>query len=98
MDLRAALRSLHQAGIRSLLVEGGAKVITALLAAGTADRIIVGLAPTIIGSGTEAVGDLGIASVAQGVRLTNRCLHVMDDDLLVAWDVDQASPQPRRAP
>jgi GTP cyclohydrolase II len=88
VDITVALRLLRTLGICSLLVEGGAKVLTSILAAGHADRIIVGVAPKIIGAGTESVGDLGIRRVAAGVRLTNRCLHVMADDLLVAWDIE----------
>jgi len=89
VDIAAALEVLHCGGVRSLLVEGGAKVITSILAAGFADRVIVGMAPTIIGAGTEAVGDLGSARITDGVHLTNRCLHAMADDLLVAWDVER---------
>ena len=88
VDIVAALGMLHAGGVRCVLVEGGAKVITSMLAAGVADRVIVGMAPTIVGAGTEAVGDLGTRRVAEGVRLSNRCLHVMADDLLVAWDAE----------
>jgi GTP cyclohydrolase II len=87
VDIRSVLADLRAGGVRSLLVEGGAKVLTSMLAAGVADRLIVAVAPTIVGAGTEAVGDLGIDTVAAGVRLTNRSLHVMTDDLLIAWDV-----------
>ena len=87
VDLEAVLKDLRVSGVRSLLVEGGARVITAMLAAGVADRLIVAVAPTIVGTGTEAVGDLGIATVASGLRLTNRSLHVLADDMLIAWDV-----------
>jgi 3,4-dihydroxy 2-butanone 4-phosphate synthase/GTP cyclohydrolase II len=87
VDLEAVLKDLRVGGVRSLLVEGGARVITAMLAAGVADRLIVAVAPTIVGSSTEAVGDLGIATVASGLRLTNRSLHVLADDMLIAWDV-----------
>ena len=82
-----ALALLRDEGISSLLVEGGARVITSLLAGGFVDRIVVGVAPTIIGEGTEAVGPLGIARVADGIRLANRCVHMMADDILLAWDV-----------
>jgi GTP cyclohydrolase II len=87
VDIRSVLSDLRASGVRSLLVEGGAKVITSMLAAGVADRLVVAVAPTIVGAGTEAVGDLGIANVASGLRLTNRSLHVMADDLLIGWDV-----------
>jgi GTP cyclohydrolase II len=88
VDVGAVLADLRGSGVRSLLVEGGARVITSMLAGGLVDRLIVSVAPKIVGAGTEAVGDLGIATVAAGVRLTNRSLHVMADDLLIAWDVN----------
>src|SRR5919108_376125 len=77
-------------GIRSLLVEGGSRIITSMLAERLADRLIVAIAPTIVGSGTEAVGDLSIHRIAHGVRLANRSVHVLDDDVLLAWDVAEA--------
>ena len=70
-----------------LLVEGGARVITSFFAEKLADRLVVGIAPTIMGTGVEAVGDLGVASVAESVRLTNRSVHQAGRDLLVAADV-----------
>lgn len=87
VDLRAGLRMLREHGVRSLLVEGGARVITSLLGERLVDRIVVGTAPRIIGAGTEAVGDLGISRVADGIRLRNRCVHLTADDVLTAWDV-----------
>jgi riboflavin-specific deaminase-like protein len=88
VDLPAALGALRDFGIRSLLVEGGARVITSFLGEKLADRLVVGIAPTIIGAGIEAVGDLGVARVAEAVRLTKRSVHVAGEDLLVAADVE----------
>jgi GTP cyclohydrolase II len=87
VDLKAALAQLREEGVRSLLVEGGAQVITSLLSAGLADRLIVGTAPRIIGAGTEAVGDLGVARVTEGILLRNRSVHLTTDDVVTAWDV-----------
>ncbi|MDQ4094576.1 MAG: GTP cyclohydrolase II [Actinomycetota bacterium] len=87
VDLPMALRLLRELGVRTLLVEGGARVITSLLTARLVDRLIVGTAPKIIGAGTEAVGNLGIARVMQGISLRNRCMHVTADDVITAWDV-----------
>ena len=86
--LPAALETLRGLGVRSLVVEGGARVITSFLAEKLVDRLVVAIAPAIIGTGVEAVGDLGVARVAEGVRLTNRSVHVAGDDLLVAGDVE----------
>lgn len=87
VDLAAGLRLLRECGVRSLLVEGGARVITSLLGAGLVDRIVVGTASKIIGSGREAVGDLGIARVADGIALRNRHVHLTAADIVTAWDV-----------
>jgi 3,4-dihydroxy 2-butanone 4-phosphate synthase/GTP cyclohydrolase II len=90
VDIGATLERLRRSGVRSMLVEGGAKVITTMLAAGVVDRIIVAVAPVIIGSGTEAVRGLGVTRVTDGIRLVNRSMHSVGDDVLLAWDVDRA--------
>jgi GTP cyclohydrolase II len=87
VDLVSALQTLRALGVGSLLVEGGARVITSFLAEKLVDRLVVGIAPTIMGTGIDAVGDLGVASVAESVRLTNRTIHQAGGDLLVAADV-----------
>jgi GTP cyclohydrolase II len=91
VDVAAALAALARAGVETLLVEGGSRVITSLLSTGAVDRMIVGVAPTIIGQGTEAVGALGITSVADGVKLANRAVHLVGDDVLVSGDVVPSS-------
>jgi riboflavin-specific deaminase-like protein len=87
VDLASALQTLRTLGVGSLLVEGGARVITSFFAEKLVDRLIVGIAPTIMGTGIDAVGDLGVARVAESVRLTNRSIHQAGGDLLVAADV-----------
>jgi 3,4-dihydroxy 2-butanone 4-phosphate synthase/GTP cyclohydrolase II len=93
VDVSAALAVLRRSGVRSLLVEGGAGVITSLLGAGLVDRLIVGTAPKIIGNGTDAVGDLGVVRVSDGISLTNRSVHVTPEDVITAWDVDSEAFQ-----
>ncbi len=87
VDLAAALSLLRSTGVRSLMVEGGAAVITSFLRARLADRVVVGIAPRIVGSGTEAVGDLSVVRVSEGLRLTDRSVHSMGDDIVVAGDL-----------
>jgi riboflavin-specific deaminase-like protein len=87
VDLTSALRTLRGLGVGSLLVEGGARVITSFFAEKLVDRLVVGIAPTIMGAGIDAVGDLGVARVAESVRLTNWTVHQVGGDLLVAADV-----------
>jgi 3,4-dihydroxy 2-butanone 4-phosphate synthase/GTP cyclohydrolase II len=88
LSVAGALHRLAKIGVGSVLVEGGSGVITSFLASGFADRFIVSIAPTVIGKGTEAVSDLGTARVADGIPLTNRSLLAIEDDLILAWDVE----------
>jgi GTP cyclohydrolase II len=87
VDLGAALRRLRGKGFESVLVEGGARVITGLLAGGLVDRMIVAVAPIVLGSGTEAVEGLDVSRVSDGIHLANRIIVPVGDDVLLAWDV-----------
>jgi len=87
VNLPAALALLRAAGLRSLLVEGGAAVITSFLRQRLVDRVVVSIAPTIVGAGTEAVGDLRVARVSDGLRLKRRSLHPLGEDVVLAGDV-----------
>jgi GTP cyclohydrolase II len=87
LDLAAVLRDLRGSGIRALLVEGGARVVTSLLAAGLVDRAIVSVSPLILGAGRDAIGELGVERVAEALRLAERTVHLAGEDLLIAGDV-----------
>jgi GTP cyclohydrolase II len=87
IDLPDGLARLRRLGIRSLLVEGGARVITSMLRERLADRVVVAVAPLLLGKGTEAVGDLGTSSVADGLQLANRTVHQAGPDLLISGDL-----------
>ncbi len=87
VDLRAALAAVAETGVRALLVEGGSRVLTSLLGCRLVDRLVVSVSPTIIGAGTEAIGALGTERVCDGLALANRSVHMVGQDLLLAWDV-----------
>ena len=88
VELAAALAVLRASGTESLLVEGGAGVITSMLAAGVVDRLVVAIAPVVIGAGVEAVGPLGVTRISDGIGLVNRSIHLVGADVLLAGDVD----------
>lgn len=67
-DPHAALATLWQREVRSVIVEGGATVVTAFLTAGLVDEVNVYVAPALLGQGTRAVGDLGIGTMADVLR------------------------------
>ena len=75
-DLTESLRTLYAQGIGSVVVEGGAKLLTSLLIQGLWDAVTVFTAPLILGQGIEAVGDLSIGSPDSGIKLENARFQV----------------------
>jgi riboflavin biosynthesis pyrimidine reductase len=68
VSVASVVADLADRGLRSIFVEGGAEVITSFLRAGLVDRMVVVTAPIIIGRGVEAIGELGITSLARALR------------------------------
>jgi GTP cyclohydrolase II len=87
VDLAAGLARLRSLGIRCVLVEGGSRVITSALRGRLADRLVVAVAPLLLGRGTDAVGDLGATMVRDGLRLRGQTVHQLGQDLVVAGDL-----------
>jgi diaminohydroxyphosphoribosylaminopyrimidine deaminase / 5-amino-6-(5-phosphoribosylamino)uracil reductase len=84
VDLVALLAALHERGIGSVLVEGGAGLITALLR----DRLAVCAAPKILGVGIEAVGDLGIRELTRSLIVTDTLVTPYGVDMILEGRVE----------
>jgi 3,4-dihydroxy 2-butanone 4-phosphate synthase/GTP cyclohydrolase II len=54
VDLEALLDQLGERGVGSLMVEGGAEIITSFLAGRLADQLVLTIAPRLVG-GLKAV-------------------------------------------
>lgn len=93
LDIGAVLRQLYAEGVRSVVVEGGPRVITSLLAANLADRAIISISPQISGQGAGAVGDLGDGA-ARALPLSGRSVHLVGDTTIVAADIGSAARSP----
>jgi riboflavin-specific deaminase-like protein len=71
LSLVALLEELAHRGVKSVLVEGGSQIITSLLAARLVNRLVVVIAPKIIGRGIAAIDDLGIARLSDAITFTS---------------------------
>ena len=78
-DLASSLRALYDEGIGSVLVEGGAKLLTSLILRDLWDAVTVFIAPLILGQGIEAVGDLGIGRRTRGSSSRMRMSRFVTD-------------------
>ncbi len=82
VSVRAALRALGGADVRSLLVEGGGALVGAFAKAQAWDRWFWFTAPKILGDGTAAVSGVRWAKVAQTPALAVERRTTLGDDLL----------------
>ncbi|MBZ5733868.1 bifunctional diaminohydroxyphosphoribosylaminopyrimidine deaminase/5-amino-6-(5-phosphoribosylamino)uracil reductase RibD [Nocardioides sp. TRM66260-LWL] len=79
-DPHEALAALWGRERRHVLLEGGATLAAAFLAAGLVDEIVLYLAPLLLGAGPSLVGDLGITGLAAALPLRIRDLALVGDD------------------
>jgi 5-amino-6-(5-phosphoribosylamino)uracil reductase/diaminohydroxyphosphoribosylaminopyrimidine deaminase/5-amino-6-(5-phosphoribosylamino)uracil reductase len=77
-----------------VLVEGGSGIITALLQARLVDRLIVCVAPKILGAGVEAVGDLGIRELDRALLMTDTSVTHYGVDLVLDGQVQYPVTSP----
>jgi riboflavin-specific deaminase-like protein len=91
LDLVDMLSRLYGLGIRSLMVEGGAGITTALLRAGLVDRLVVCIAPKVLGTGLDAVGDLGIRDLGQALTFSETTIRQLGPDILFDGRVARAA-------
>jgi len=92
VDLPATLEALYRRGIRSLMVEGGAAILTSFLQTRLADAIVLTVAPVLVG-GYSAIGRLYLEEQVTGSKQPGKVvfprispLHSQQQgDELIVW-------------
>jgi diaminohydroxyphosphoribosylaminopyrimidine deaminase/5-amino-6-(5-phosphoribosylamino)uracil reductase len=82
-DLPAILADLFERGIRHAFVEGGPTLASACVAAELVDEYLIYLAPSLLGGGMLALGDIGVDTIGATKRLRIDSIEQLGDDLLV---------------
>jgi diaminohydroxyphosphoribosylaminopyrimidine deaminase/5-amino-6-(5-phosphoribosylamino)uracil reductase len=96
VDLDDLLARLARRGVTSLLVEGGAEVAGAFLAAGLVDRLLLFLAPRVAGAdGLSWAGGAGPRRMADALRLAEVEVSRVGEDLLVSARPVERDRKPR---
>jgi diaminohydroxyphosphoribosylaminopyrimidine deaminase / 5-amino-6-(5-phosphoribosylamino)uracil reductase len=83
VDLSALFAVLHERGVGSVMVEGGARLITSLLQAHLVDRLAVCIAPKVLGTGIDAIGDLGIRDLDRALQLSEVTFTHYGQDMIM---------------
>jgi diaminohydroxyphosphoribosylaminopyrimidine deaminase/5-amino-6-(5-phosphoribosylamino)uracil reductase len=85
VDLRALWRALGERRLTSVLVEGGAAINAAALAANVIDKIYAFVAPKIFGGAAAPVpvGGAGADAVAEAVALEDMSAESVGDDIMI---------------
>ncbi|HEX5415956.1 MAG TPA: RibD family protein [Chloroflexota bacterium] len=82
VDLASLVDRLAVEGLTSVLIEGGAGLITSALRQGIAERVLVCIAPKVVGAGIEAVGPLEIDRLSDALTFQEARFTPLGDDLI----------------
>jgi diaminohydroxyphosphoribosylaminopyrimidine deaminase / 5-amino-6-(5-phosphoribosylamino)uracil reductase len=82
VDLCRLLCELGERGLASVLIEGGAALITSALLHGKVDRLTVCIAPKVIGSGLEAIGELNVRKMSEALDFETSTFTSVGKDII----------------
>ncbi|MFH0765257.1 MAG: dihydrofolate reductase family protein, partial [Calditrichota bacterium] len=85
LDPVAILQELPQRGILSVLIEGGAGVLSSFMQAGVVDEIFVGIAPTVIGQGLSPFADFAPKSWEERPRYHKKRIQGLGEDVIISY-------------
>ncbi len=91
LDLEEVLAGLHERGMRSVLLEGGARLAGSFVAAGLVDEVVAHISPTLLGAGTPALQDAGITTITEALRLVTTDVVRLGDDVAITAAVRKDS-------
>jgi diaminohydroxyphosphoribosylaminopyrimidine deaminase / 5-amino-6-(5-phosphoribosylamino)uracil reductase len=87
LDLSAVLQALAGKGITRLLVEGGARVASSLVAAGLVDEAWLLRSPDSVGAdGVPALGALPLSAITQSPTFKQRASEMLQKDTLTIYE------------
>ncbi|WP_127784787.1 bifunctional diaminohydroxyphosphoribosylaminopyrimidine deaminase/5-amino-6-(5-phosphoribosylamino)uracil reductase RibD [Rhodococcus sp. X156] len=81
-DPREVLAALD--GLDDVLLEGGATLAGAFVAAGLVDRVVAYIAPTLLGSGVAALGDAGVRTMTDALQMVTEDVQLLGNDVRVS--------------
>ncbi|MFI0258325.1 bifunctional diaminohydroxyphosphoribosylaminopyrimidine deaminase/5-amino-6-(5-phosphoribosylamino)uracil reductase RibD [Streptomyces sp. NPDC017056] len=92
LHIPALLKALYERDVRSVLLEGGPTLAGSFLAAHAVDKVVGYLAPVLLGAGPAALGDAGIGTIAEALRLDVTATARLGPDLRITATPTRHAP------
>ncbi len=94
LDPGDIMKSLGDCGLLSLMLEGGSRLSGAMLRAGLIDRVMLFIAPILLGGddGHALLSGTGVSQISKAWRLTDVQFRQIDGDILIEGEVAACSP------
>ncbi len=94
LNLKAAMSQLGAMNLQSLLLEGGSALGGAMLRSGLVDKMMLFIAPKLLGGsdGHDLFSGVGVAAMREAYRLTDMQVTRSGDDILIEGEVATCSP------
>lgn len=89
VDLRDLLAQLTWCSVGSILLEGGGTLMTAALRQRLVDRLVICIAPKMIGAGIEAIGDLGVRKLGEALTFSCSRFYPLGEDMIFDGQIAQ---------
>lgn len=87
LDPAAVLAVLHERGVRSVLLEGGAHLAGSFVREDFVDEVVAHVAPAVLGAGRPVLEDAGITTITEALRLTTTDVTRLGDDVAITASV-----------
>jgi GTP cyclohydrolase II len=88
VDLGSLLDELGARGMATLLVEGGAGLITSMIRERRVSRLVVSIAPLVLGAGIEAIGDLDIMRLRDALSFRRASFSQLGPDVIFDGELE----------
>lgn len=87
LEPTAVLVGLHERGIRSVLLEGGARLAGSFVRDDLVDEVVAHIAPALLGAGSSVLEGAGITTITEALRLTTTDVTTLGDDVAITASV-----------
>lgn len=88
LDLSAAMQLIAQRNLQHILLEGGSELGGAMMRAGLVDRVMIFIAPKILGGvGRNLLSGDGVSRIADAYELLNMQARQVGKDILIEGEV-----------